>query len=256
MELLRNRRILVILIPLLLLLTIAAIWNASIYRNPYGYYLEIANLDEFTAGKPTNEDRLDFIKHSLYNNVSLNSDDEIENNSITDVLVREGSFSQVYDQDVHTVKFIVDIQSLRQSYGVAYQWVDNEDLSDSLDEYGTRVSCLPSYKLIYDDFGCTDELMLEAGQEGYVPTYIGFESLIDRGVSALEVEQLKLKVGGITTGDIKKVEDAVVDEDSIEHLLFTAYHRYTFAIKINEQDYRGIMDISRTDGRMSFRLTQ
>jgi len=123
-------------------------------KNPYPYYINIANLDDFTAGKPTDRNTLNFIKYSLFNTISYNLDYPITNGEIEDVLVRPNSFSQTYDEATrtHSVNFIVDIESLQQSYGVRYQW--SNDRSFITAEYGTLVFCLPIEQLIFGDFQC------------------------------------------------------------------------------------------------------
>ncbi len=135
--------------------------------NPNGDQLEISNLNEYTNGKPSNRDRLDFIKHNLLEVVNLNVDTPVENESIKDVVVRKGSFTQKFDneKDLHSVKFIVDIKSLKQSYNVSYQWVEGNEFSSEVDEYGTLVTCLPVSQLKYGDFNCVDSLTLESGEK-------------------------------------------------------------------------------------------
>jgi len=126
--------------------------------NSHGEYLDIENIDEYTQGKPSDEDTLDYIKHALFTTVNLNTDQPVESRSITDIVVREGSFSQKYDEDrsIHTVEFIVDIESLKQSYRASYQWSDENRYSEHIDEWGTAVRCLPVDELIYGDFDCRD----------------------------------------------------------------------------------------------------
>jgi len=143
---------------LLVILASAVYWYISSRNNPEGDSLVIKNLDSYTQGKPSNKDTLNYIEHMLYTTVNLNLNKPVKDKSIEDVMVRDGSFSQEYNQSksVHTVKFIVDIQSLKQSYDVSYQWSANNKYSSGLDEWGTTVKCLPKDKLIYKDFKCRD----------------------------------------------------------------------------------------------------
>ena len=130
-------------------------------RNPYGNELQIVNLNNYTKNKPYNKDVVYFIKHSLYNTVSDNLDKDIKSNSIDDILIRDKTFSQTFTEKnrLHSIKFIIDIQSLKQSYRVSYQWMDNLEWSRDLDEYGTMVTCLDKEEeIIYKDFKCKDGL--------------------------------------------------------------------------------------------------
>lgn len=143
----------------LLVVTISAIYFYVNGRsNPEGDSLVIKNLGTYTQGKPTNKETLNYIEHSLYTTVNLNLDKPVKDKSIEDVIVRDGSFSQDFDSktSIHTVKFIVDIASLKQSYDVSYQWSSKDKYSPNLDEWGTTVRCLPKDKVIYKDFVCKD----------------------------------------------------------------------------------------------------
>ncbi|MDB5165247.1 MAG: hypothetical protein JWM00_137 [Candidatus Saccharibacteria bacterium] len=167
----RTRKIIIIFV--LAVLVIFAVFIYFSLRNPYGNYLDISNLDQHTSNKPSDEDRVNFIKHELFNAVSDNIDHHLDSNSIKDIVIRKGSFNQDLDKytNVNTVSFIVDIASIKQSYRVSYQW-DNDGKYGSkveLDEYGTKVNCLPIDELKYGDFDCTDKSREETGEENYDP---------------------------------------------------------------------------------------
>jgi len=141
-----------------LLIIAAAIYLYVTSKNQYGDAIKIQNLGSYTAGKPVNKERVDFVQHDLFNTVNKNLDKPVKGSSVKDALVRDGTFSQTYNDkvDVYTVKFIVDIASLKQSYDVSYQWVESGDSYQKLDEYGTGVRCLPKDKLKFGDFNCKD----------------------------------------------------------------------------------------------------
>lgn len=143
----------------LLVAVISAVyWFTSSQDNPEGDSLVIKNLSDYTKGKPTDKDTLNHIEHMLHMTVNLNVKEPVGDKSIDDILVRDGTFSQEYNEEktIHTVKFIVDIESLKQSYDVSYQWSSANKYSAELDEWGTVVKCLPVEKLIYGDFSCKD----------------------------------------------------------------------------------------------------
>ncbi len=127
-------------------------------ENPYGEELSINNLSDYTKGKAINADATNRINHELYKQIKRNSSQEIANNSIKDIIVRDESFIQTYDQErkAHLVEMIVDIESLKQSYLVNYEWHDKGVKDDGLGQYGVLVSCLPVDQLIYGDFECQD----------------------------------------------------------------------------------------------------
>lgn len=157
---LSKRKIIIIVIVLITIIAIAVasiVYISSNKRNSYGGELQIANLDEVTNGRPSDQDTLEYIKYDLYRVVNKNNTPPVESNSIKDILIRENSFQQNQDtiKGVNDVSFIVDIESLKQSYLVSYQWSIGKDRSN-LDEWGTVVKCLPIEQLIYGDFNCKD----------------------------------------------------------------------------------------------------
>lgn len=155
-----NKKFFILAASFILLVIIVSFvfWYVNGRNNPEGDSLVIKNLSSHTQGKPQNKDRLNYIEHSLYTTVNLNLSKPVKDKSIEDVLVRDKSFSQTYDDKthIHTVKFIVDIASLKQSYDVSYQWPDGDTYASNLDEWGTTVRCLPADKVIYKDFSCKD----------------------------------------------------------------------------------------------------
>lgn len=128
-------------------------------NNSYGEELTIANLSEYTKGRQSDKQSIEYIGHELFKTVNLNVSSPVTDNSVKDVRVRAGSFTQTFDDrtKVYTVSFIVDIQSLKQSYDVSYQWdASSSGNTEKLDEWGTVVKCLPKEKLLYGDFSCKD----------------------------------------------------------------------------------------------------
>jgi sulfur relay (sulfurtransferase) DsrF/TusC family protein len=137
-------------------------------NNPHGEELQISNLSTYTKGKASDKDTLFQIKHSLYELVQRNTKEPIKSNSIDDVMIRDKSYNQKYDEKNHThyVEFIVDIASIKQSYLVNYQWSSataTED--DGIAQYGNMVSCLPDDQLKYGTFHCQDLMSDMGGSE-------------------------------------------------------------------------------------------
>ncbi len=153
----RKKVIIAIVLFILVVCIIAITSNIKSSENRYGDHLEIANLDQYTKGAPSNKDSLDYIKYDLLRTVNKNVKEPVQNDSIKDILIRDNSFKQEKDEDtkVYTVSFIVDIKSLKQSYNVSYQWSESGK-KDNLNEWGTTVKCLPKDQLVYGDFNCKD----------------------------------------------------------------------------------------------------
>lgn len=142
---------------LVIILTVGVLYAMNADKNKYGDDLEIKNLDTYTEGKPTSKDSIDYIKYDLLRTVNKNVKTPVTSNSVKDIIIRDDTFSQSYNEEkgVYTVNFIVDIKSLSQSYDVSYQW-SNSGEKDKLTEGVTAVKCLPVDKLIYGEFDCKD----------------------------------------------------------------------------------------------------
>lgn len=147
---------LAIFVLIIILISIIYIFMMNNNGNRYGDQLTIANLDEYTKDKPTDKDAIDHIQFALLQTINSNLNKPVGNNSIDDILIRSGSFKQSKEEKtgIHSVEFIVDSESLKQSYMITYQWADNENVD--LPEWGTAVKCLPEDKIIYKDFKCKD----------------------------------------------------------------------------------------------------
>lgn len=152
-----------IFIALGVLLSIGVYFSNSTKKNMYGDEIVITNLHEYTKGKSYDQQSVDYIQNDLLKTVNMNQETPIEGNTVTDAIVRDTTFTQDDNKDtsIHTVKFIVDIKSLKQSYDISYQWVDRSDVYG--DEWGTNVTCLPLNKLLYGDFSCKDMFILAEG---------------------------------------------------------------------------------------------
>lgn len=164
-----SKKIKLSIIALGIFLALATLLFIKSDNKPYGPTLEITNIEQYTEGKPSNNDRLEFIKSKLHKVVQLNVNFEVNNETVSDVEIREGSFSQKLNtaNQVHEVRFIVDIASIKQSYAVAYQWQEETKYSEDIDQYGTQVTCLPVKELVYAEFDCKDERILEVGVDNF-----------------------------------------------------------------------------------------
>lgn len=118
-------------------------------------YLKIANLAEYTEGRPTSVEEVRRIEENLY--VMVNKYKRVRSNGVKDFMVRDGTFEQRDEDDYHIVKFLIDSESLRQSYAVSYQWGNR----DKFEQYVGMIFCVPEEDVIYDDFACRDPMAPE-----------------------------------------------------------------------------------------------
>ena len=178
-----SRRIIIIagltLLSLVLMSVAVSVYNNQ--KNSFGDEIAIVGLKDETSGreKPSDKELIDYIQSELLKIVNMNSDEQKEGRDIKDAIIREGSFNQTHNKDegVYIVSFIVDIESLSQSYQANYQWKTSDGSDEHLDEWGDNVRCLPSDKLIYGDFDCQDMFTVMGGSEKSIINHLPHSSL-------------------------------------------------------------------------------
>ena len=146
-----------ILIGIAVLAFIGFVVYNMVRRPVEGGYIRIANIREFTRGRPTNRLALATIEHGLY--MKVNTFIAVESNSVKDMKVRQGTFEQIDDNDYHRVSMVVDSESLRQSYRFFYQWGDET----RFEQYGGVIFCVLPEEVVFEDFKCEDMSSIQTG---------------------------------------------------------------------------------------------
>lgn len=217
----RYKKLIIIYVSIVFTLIIGG-WLYNSLSNPNGEDVKINGIEEHTKGKPSNRDVFRYIEHDLLTVINLNSDKKKTGWLIDDVGIREKSYHQTLDNKIHTVTFIADIPSLRQSYRVNYQWAEGNDMSVRLDEYGTNVTCLPVKDLIFGDFQCKDSRMMEIGldkydqvarflpyKDGFKYTVRDFEKDTDKEITVLKVDTFISQSDTSPEKTLKTYEDSI-----------------------------------------------
>lgn len=138
-------------IIILLIITLAQIFR----KNPYGEQIKINNLSQYYKDFPDNTK--DSIFNTLYNIVSINNPDTKLPKS--GAKIREGSTAGSYNKNtnIYIDNFIVDIESLQQSYVFQISWSPNQD-NPNLESisYPVLATCPTPEQLVYAPFNCKD----------------------------------------------------------------------------------------------------
>lgn len=158
----------VVLCAFILISGLAIIYAISANSNPET--LTIQGIDSPDIEKPQDGNgEIDLISRELYLIIRSNNVGDIPDNSIKDIVIRDGSYSKTFSESegVHRVSFIVDIESIHQSYHVKYAWSNSgDDLSENGNyQYDTLVTCLPQDLLIYGIFPCEDNHTIPNGHQ-------------------------------------------------------------------------------------------
>ena len=187
------KKILIIVVTYIILSTVIVF--IFIYLNkPYsGQQTNINNLPT----KNLNSRSIENIKYSLYRIIKYNNP-SIDPSSLTDVNVRENSYTDNYDEknQIYTIAFLVDIPSLLQTYEVNHQWSPNKNAD--LDEWGSNVSCPTEAQLIYPAFDCQDMFTQMAGSNDpimkilpyYGPRFRITATTADNKVTSVDIKLL------------------------------------------------------------------
>ena len=149
----RKKVMIIISIVFFLVVVIIVAYVKSI-ENPFGNYIKIQNYGKYISDLP--REKKHFLNSSLYGLVKMNTvgDKKIK---VDDAFIREGSVNVGYDKDIdiHHGSFIVDMESIKQSYGLDFEWSSKANNSDFMNT-GPPSNCLPIEDLKYGDFGCRD----------------------------------------------------------------------------------------------------
>ena len=118
-------------------------------KNPYGNELVIDNIGSFYGDLP--QYKKDQLFHELYETVLENFEGNEEDIPKNGALVREGTTTNEYDEetDVHYGRFVVDIEKIRQSYEVQFEW-SNKSNNTNISGYSALVTCIPDSLAIYE----------------------------------------------------------------------------------------------------------
>ena len=141
----------VVLVAIVLL----AVSVASLFRkNSFGKQIMIDNFSEYYSDAPSSTK--DSVLASLFVIVDNNMVEDWDTQDFS-AKIRDGSAESNYDKnkDIHSGKFIVDVEAVKQSYAGYFEWSKNEN-NVNLSGYRVLFTCLDEDELVYGDFGCKD----------------------------------------------------------------------------------------------------
>jgi len=140
-------------------------------QNQYGNSITINNFE--STVKNISKERRDSIGAMLYNTVKSNSISEDVIKKISDANIRKDSAVQNYDSNlkVYSGSFIVDIESVKQSYLIQYTYSPSSNTAD-ISGNPTAVVCLDKSQLLYGDFACKDIFSEQTGSQDPIMAYL------------------------------------------------------------------------------------
>lgn len=161
-----DKKRLVILISIVgIFLLLLAVLLLIFFPRSSGYEgaIRINNYDSYVKNLPSSERNA--MEATLYETVSQNLDNGTNVHTVSDAIIRNESYSQSFDKKIYTTSFIIDIESIKQSYEIKNVYSRLSVEESGLHDYTSLVLCLDKAKLIYGEFTCKDRLSQEAGIE-------------------------------------------------------------------------------------------
>ncbi len=229
--------VIIIVLPLIVFLF------ANIFKkNPYGNELRIDNFSDIFPNAP--EDTRDSVFAGLYGIVEKNmenSDSSLMPES--GALIRDGSWSNQYDeeQNLHIGKFIVDIDSVKQSYSGYFKWSNDKNNPYFYGNY-VGFNCISEQDKIYEDFVCIDQYsdssvekfpitkQLPITVEYYSENYSSYTKYFI-GYVLIDDEKIVLKITDYTGGNydnaISKIKELGFDPNDYEIRYSNISEEYT-----------------------------
>jgi len=144
-------------------------------KNEYGEGIKIQNYDQKV--KNVSKELHNGTEASLYNVVKKNISGDTNPAKIKDAFIRDDSNSQDYDKgnDIYSGKFIVDIDSIKQSYLIQYTYIKDVNNSEGLTNR-VVVSCVNKEDIKYESFKCEDYVSQQATQNDTIIQYLPFSN--------------------------------------------------------------------------------
>lgn len=115
----------------------------------------IQNLSNYTSQNESDDNVITAILNSLNETMKLNNIQDPS--SVTDIYIRDNSFSQHQNEDYYVTSFIIDSKNQQQSYKISYSWDHQNKLNVIDDGYNGSFLCLSDDDpIIYQNFNCND----------------------------------------------------------------------------------------------------
>jgi hypothetical protein len=144
-------------------------------QNQFGDLIRIQNYNDKVKNVST--DMRDATESYLYNIVKENKSDDFDPSSVKDAHIRDESNSQELSTatNVYTGEFIVDMESIKQSYMVQYSYSSDEN-NAAVGGNPVVISCLSEDKLKYGTFECKDFVSEQAASNDIILQYLPYRN--------------------------------------------------------------------------------
>ena len=218
----------VLVVVVLLIITLINLLRT----NPFGNEIVIDNIDQFYNYMPQTEK--DMIFSSLYDTAKSSFDGLEEDFPTSGALIREGTASGDNSKKMNSGDFVVDIDSLKQSYKVQFEW-NYENSGGNI-----NVLCVPKKLVIYENSSeCKDYI------EGTIR--VENEYQISYTFSAKSANKIILLIQDALKEE--RITKIVVDETSLKKIKGDSDYAYSFDIETDGGNYNVKAKIDESFGK-------
>ena len=141
---------------------IAIIIFIVFYNQTHDHKISVTNINDYIKNMP--DSKKQEIYETIYFAAKTNSDKDERTLSIATATIREKTFSETYNQydKIYSGDFIVDIESIKQTYHIYYDWSPDKESEQLIAaSYGVSANCPTKTEAVYDFYKCknpyTDE---------------------------------------------------------------------------------------------------
>ena len=99
------------------------------------------------------KENMEYFKRTLWDLISRN-ESSVSESIIDDVKIREGTYSETEHENGRTANFIIDIDSIKQTYTVSLGWSDNKNKDDEIAYNDIVINCPPQNQMKYPETVC------------------------------------------------------------------------------------------------------
>ncbi len=138
----KNQKIGIIVIIQIIIIMLIVVW-VNIAIQPKAH-VEVVNENETNI--PDSNWR--GLENELWNLIQNNVSD-VTQSDVDDVVIRDGTYEETTNNDITTARFLIDIDSLKQTYSVVISWSNSVELYDAL-----SIDCPPIDQMKYPETVC------------------------------------------------------------------------------------------------------
>ena len=146
--------------------------------NKFGKFIKIQNYSNEVEN--LSPEMRESMESYLYTVVKMNVGPNVEPEKIKDAVIREDTAKQAYDgrTSVYAGNFVIDIESIKQSYRASYEYLRNKDMRDIANISGNPVAitCLPENQLKFGVFKCQDIVGKQASGFDDILKYLPYQN--------------------------------------------------------------------------------